>query len=323
MPSSPAPISRQESSLDNVRTPPAGSSSHKRKGESCTDVLADTNQDTATSPRKRRTPLPTKLAPSGRIIQLQARDTDEVFKINTDTLVRTSELFKHKLFRETQPSLALLHRNKGATHKNDAPSRQPTGTLSQPLQPATTVPSTPVDPRYPVVHLNVDRKALFLYCLWTIDPPDRLSLSLSLDSTIPSPSTSFTIYLYEAFLLALELKDATFFANIVPVILKDGDAGTPQEEAITWVYENTGSVRRSLLKEFVVDFTLTWADEAVGEWRRVASGAPAEFVVDVSCRLLELYTSKRAWMKSDVATEYTYEKGWPVEDMKSALAVRE
>jgi hypothetical protein len=109
------------------------------------------------------------------------------------------------------------------------------------------------------------------------------------------------MYLYETFLLAVDLKDNTFFNAIVSTVLRDADARNPGEEAITWVYENT--CQGHLLRRFVVDCTLTWADDAVDDWKRVASEAPREFVVDVSCRMIEMGL-KGGWVKAEVATKY-------------------
>lgn len=221
--------------------------------------------------------------------------------MNEDILSVTSDLFKYKLFREFQPPISPPHGDNAHVRPHEALSGQ--NPVSDPAS-ESTIPSTPISSHLPLVPLNTTLKALFLYCLWRVAPPDRLSSYL--DSTISRPSQAFTIYLYEAFLLALELRDSTFFTNIVSIILKDKDAGWPREEAITWVYENTGPEQGELLREFVVDITVTWVDEDVGKWRTVAGMVSKEFVVDVSCRLIELRDRRGSWLKSDVATKYTW-----------------
>ncbi|KAF2444411.1 hypothetical protein P171DRAFT_485868 [Karstenula rhodostoma CBS 690.94] len=316
MSSSQTPIFNQESVQDthNVPNPNAGSSYRKRKRGSSPDVLANSSQVTVTSSHKRKTPqtTPTKPVPSiptSRYLQLQARGTDEVFKMNEATLAKTSDLFKYKLYHSTRPSSSPAP----APGANDNPPETDQPPSSQP--PNTLIPSTPISPASPVVRLNTTSQALFLYCLWVVAPPDRLSLYL--DSTIPRPSYTFTIYLYEAFLLALELKDTTFLHHLITVILKDEEAGWPGEAEIAWVYENTGPGHA--LRRFVVDCTLTWADEAVGKWGAWVRRTPAEFVVDVSCRMLELGKGKWGWMKTNVATKYTCGVWWSEDYLDRAL----
>lgn len=82
------------------------------------------------------------------------------------------------------------------------------------------------------------------------------------------------------------------------------------------MYENTGPGH--LLREFVVDCTLTWADEAAEKWRAWVSRTPKEFVVDVSCRMLELGMHKWGLVKSDVATKYTSGVWWTLESLDRA-----
>jgi hypothetical protein len=225
----------------------------------------------------------------------------EAFKMNEDTLAMTSHFFRNTPIHETQPSSSPVHEDerKGSEAEAEAEAEAEKATRTQ--SSTSPMPSTPVSPDYPVAELDTTPQALFLYCLWVAvhEPLDRLSRYL--DSTIPRPSLEFTIYLYEAFLLAVDLKDNTFFNAVVSTILRDADAGQPGEEAIAWVYENTREGH--LLRQFVVDCTLTWADDAVDDWRRVASEAPREFVVDVSCRMIEMGLIG-GWVKAEVTTKY-------------------
>ena len=293
--------------LTHASTPPT------RKHKSVSSDRED--KVIATAVRKRITPSPAPSIPedtvrsqrgrtsahrrrnsTGRLLQLQARGSAKIYKINEDRLVNTSDLFKYKLFVETQPARP--------SKDDDLESNDLT---------AYTEESTTVDPRYPLIVLEVDSEALFLYCLWKM-APDRLSLYI--DSTIPRPSTEFVIYLYQAFLLAIELKDSDFLTNLVTFILKD-PAGEPSEYAITWAYENTET--GSMLRDFVVDCTLTWADEELEEWKIVAQGVPKEFLVDVTCRLMELGIKKKyGLVKTDVACRFIFPMGWPIEDLKKA-----
>ncbi|KAL5389906.1 hypothetical protein PMIN06_009590 [Paraphaeosphaeria minitans] len=213
--------------------------------------------------------------------------------MNVATLAKTSDLFKYKLYHSTQPSVSPASGTKDNPPGADNP---PSSQLSD-----TLMPSTPILPTLPIVRLDTTHTALFLYCRSAIAPPE--SLSMYLDSRIPRPSYEFTIYLYKAFLLALELKDATFFRHIVSVILKDAEAGWPGDAEIAWVYENTGT--GCLLREFVVNCTLAWAHETVvGKWKAWLGRTPKEFAVDGSGRMMELGLTVW-WVESDVATKYT------------------
>lgn len=296
----------------------------KRKRSSSSEVLESSSLDTVTPRRKENTrqatlpkpdsrkklssdptanaagrSTPGSVVPS-RYLQLQARGTDKVFKMNEATLSKTSDLFKYKLYHATQPSTpSYPELSNNSQEEQPSPSTQLRDTL---------LPAIPISPTIPLVHLDTSPAALFLYCLSAVAPPDRLSLYL--DSTIPRPSHAFTTYLYEAFLLALELKDATFLHRLIGVILKDAEAGRPGEREIAWVYAN--SEAGCVLREFVVDCTLTWVDEGVGEWRAWLEACPKEFVVDVCGRMAGVGL-RVGWVKSSVATKYACGVWWPVE----------
>lgn len=233
-----------------------------------------------------------------------------MYKINEELLANTSDLFKYKLFSETH----LLDRSNDKDENEDLASESEVSSsqLSVSLDP-TVSHTTTVDPQYPLVVLNASSKALFLYCLWKLSPDE---LSLYIDSTIPRPSTEFVIYLYEAFILAVEIKDSVFLAELVDFILKDA-ASRPSEYAISWAYGNTE--QGSMLRDFVVDCTLTWAEEEIEEWKQVASGVPNEFLADVTCRMMDLGKKRKyGLVQTDVLYRFTYSKGWPVEDLKKA-----
>lgn len=281
--------------------------SWSRKRESVSSDSADADKIAATAARKRITqspqnsemsedeiPASSNSKSTGRLVQLQARGSAKIYKINESRLIASSDLWMHQLFHEMPPAQPSTNGNtESETEVND------------------TEASTPINPSYPLIILDVDNDAIFLYCLWKM-APDRLALYI--DSTIPRPSTEFVIYLYRAFLLAIELKDCEFLTNLVAFILKDS-AGEPSEYAITWAYENTKT--GSMLREFVVDCTLTWADEAQDEWRALAQGVPQQFLVDVTCRLMELGLKRKyGLVKTDVAYRFTFSEGWPIEDLK-------
>ena len=50
----------------------------------------------------------------------------------------------------------------------------------------------------------------------------------------------------------------------------------------------------------------------------MAGRSPHEFVADVSCRLMEV--EKHGLLKSNVASMYTFGKGWPTIDLERLLA---
>ncbi|KAL5384679.1 hypothetical protein DPSP01_005119 [Paraphaeosphaeria sporulosa] len=123
---------------------------------------------------------------ASRYLQLQARKTDEVFKMNEATLAKTSDLFKYALYRSPWSPAS-----PGPGNKDTPPAADELPSSAQSSN--KLIPSTTISPTIPIVRLNTTPSALFLNCLWAVARPDHLSMYL--DSTIPRPSYDFTLYL--------------------------------------------------------------------------------------------------------------------------------
>ncbi|KAK7192910.1 hypothetical protein PSPO01_00704 [Paraphaeosphaeria sporulosa] len=121
-----------------------------------------------------------------KYLQLQARKTDEVFKMNEATLAKTSDLFKYALYRSPWSPAS-----PGPGNKDTPPAADELPSSAQSSN--KLIPSTTISPTIPIVRLNTTPSALFLNCLWAVARPDHLSMYL--DSTIPRPSYDFTLYL--------------------------------------------------------------------------------------------------------------------------------